>query len=139
MALVALLSAAAGCGDGGAAGPGSGGSTGTGGAGGGGTATMLASGDPGAWAIAVDDTNVYWTSQTARAVMKVAVAGGTQGMLTTGTTAGESPFDLAIDNAGVYWSDYVNPGAVRKVPISGGAVATVAGQQVGPRSVAVDG
>ena len=60
-------------------------------------------------------------------------------MLTTGTTAGQNPFDLAVDAAGVYWSDYVDPGAVLKVPHAGGAVATVGAQQVGPRNLTVDG
>jgi len=132
VALVALVVVATGCGDGRAAGPGGGA-----GSSGGGTPAVLASGERGAWAIAVDATNVYWTNQEARTVMKVPIAGGTPVTLAMGATATEMPWDLAVDSDAVYWNYYSSPGSVMTTPLAGGTPATVAAQQNGPRNLAV--
>src|SRR6476659_6473839 len=135
LALGYALGCATGCGGDGPAGPGSGG---LGGAGGGGTPTVLAANEPGAWAIAVDATDVYWTNQDARTVMKVPIAGGTPVMLARGATAAQ-PWDVAVDSGRVYWNDYASPGSVMTAPLAGGAATTLAGQQDGPRNMAIAG
>src|SRR5262245_16644592 len=130
------VGAAAACGSGGSAGPGSGGAGGTAS---GGVPTVLASGEIGAWAIAVDATNVYWTNQETRAVMKVPVAGGTPMALATGATATQLPYDVAVDLDGVYWNYYDSPGTLMTAPLTGGPPVTLVTQQNGPRSIAVLG
>ena len=128
---------------GGAAGPGMGGAGGGGGGAGGnsggGTPTVLASGEVGAWAIAVDGTSVYWTNQDSRRVMKVAVGGGTPVMLATGASAAQVPWDVTVDADAVYWSTYNSPGTVMRAPLAGGTPATLAQGQNGPRNIAVFG
>ena len=137
---LAFVIGGVGCGSGGAAGPGGGG-PGDAGGGPGGTPIVLASGDVGAWSIAVDGTSVYWTNPDRHTVMKVPVAGGTAASIApaSAASAGLSPWDVATDLGGVYWSYYNAPGAVMVAPRAGGMPVTVAAQQTGPRSIAVGG
>jgi hypothetical protein len=106
---------------------------------GGGTPIVLASGEVGAWAIAVDATNVYWTNQEARTVMKVPIAGGTPVRLAMGASTAQMPWDLVVDGGAVYWNYYASPGSVMTTPLAGGTPAAVASQQNGPRNLAVAG
>jgi hypothetical protein len=134
--LLTAVLAGAGCGGGsGAAGPGAGGTGGLGSA----APIVLASGERGAWAIAVDATSVYWTNQDARTVMKAPIDGGPPVVLATRPSAAQIPWDVTVAGGAVYWNDYASPGSVMTAPVAGGAAATVAAQQIGPRNLAVAG
>src|SRR4029079_2605938 len=140
IALAAFAAAVAGCGGGGAAGPGAGGAGGgAAGGNGGGTPIVLASGEVGAWAIAVDATNVYWTNQEARTVMKVPIAGGTPVRLAMGASTAQMPWDLVVDGGAVYWNYYASPGSVMTAPLAGREPAAGRSAQHRARDPAVGG
>ena len=96
----------------------------------GGCLTLLASGQDGADAVAVDDTNVYWTDHGNGTVMKEPIGGGTPTTLASGG-AGR----LAVDAENVYW---LGAGTVMKVPIGGGSPITLASGQSSVYGIAVD-
>jgi hypothetical protein len=50
-----------------------------------------------------------------------------------------SPADLAVDSTSVFWADFVNPGAVYKVSIGGGAITTLSSGDNSPNRVALSG
>ena len=120
-------------------GPGGGGGGGAGGSSAGGTPAMLASGEVGAWGIAVDGANVYWTNQDRRTVMKVSLAAGRPVMVAAGATAAQIPWDLAIDGSAVYWNYYSSPGAVMTAPLAAARPSRSCRRQAGPRNIAVRG
>jgi hypothetical protein len=68
--------------------------------------------------LAVDDTSVYWGTESA--VMKAALSGGPPVTL---ASVPEGVTNLAIDAASVYW---VGSGGVMKVALTGGAPTTLA-------------
>jgi formylglycine-generating enzyme required for sulfatase activity len=101
----------------------------------------LASGPAGA--IAVDGTNVYWTTEDS--VLSVPLGGGMPSTLASGQAGVE---DVAVDSANVYWVTWGDTnyptygvGAVVKAPLTGGAATTLAsnGNQAGDNFLAVDG
>jgi hypothetical protein len=117
-------------------GPGTGGGGGLGGRGTGGTtgsATgtglfVLASGQPRPTALAVDDTNVYWSNfgGPARAsIMKVPVSGGSPTLV----SGASSPAGIAVYGGNLYWAG-MNPsgtaGSVFTTPVAGGPVTELA-------------
>jgi hypothetical protein len=73
-------------------------------------------GADGAWAIALDRDNVYFTTNNGR-VMQLAKAGGEPIELASGQ--GE-PNAIAVDEANVYWVNY--NGGIGRAPIGGGTV-----------------
>jgi hypothetical protein len=112
----------------------------------GGTPTALASGVICPRSLAVDATNVYWTSSdsatAAGQVMKVPIAGGAPGVLASGLS--RPGFGIAVDATNVYWTNsgyYTTSfadGTVMTVPIAGGAPTTLASGQNQPAGIAVD-
>jgi hypothetical protein len=98
---------------------------------GGGKPTTIASRQNSPMAIAVDDNNVYWTTQSGT-VMKAPLAGGPPAALASGqgNLAG-----IAVDATNVYWT---GTGSIMKVPIDGGRPVTLASRQSAPYGIAVD-
>jgi hypothetical protein len=103
--------------------------------------------------VAVDDTNVYWTSTgsctvtdggatvSTGLVMKVPKAGGTPVTLASGQL---EPQAIATDGMNVYWVNNVGAGcaasggAVLRLAPDGGTVTTVAASQTSAKFVALD-
>jgi hypothetical protein len=89
-----------------------------------------------AFAVAVDDTNVYWTvtGPGVGSVMMQPKTGGTARVIASGLNF---PSDIAVDSANVYWTNN-GGGTVMMAPIAGGPPATVASGQSFPFGIAVD-
>lgn len=83
--------------------------------------------------IAVDATNVYWTTTDGN-VLKVPIAGGNSTTLATGQS---NPLGIALDDTHVYWANDVAGGQIQAVGLTGGTVQTLATSQASPQSVAV--
>jgi len=102
-----------------------------------GAPTTLAANEVGFY-MAVDATNVYWSSLVGT-IKKVPLNGGTVVTLASGQS---SPYKLVVDATNVYWVNYgtgANDGAVMSVPIAGGTPTQLAGAQGSPVGIAVDG
>jgi hypothetical protein len=109
-----------------------------------GTTSQLASG--GANLIAIDESNVYWTTSDhpgSGYVMQLAKGGGKA--ITLATSSGYA-YGVAVDSSSVYWTEWgpcgpscMEPvGAIVKVPIGGGAMVTLACSQTAPTELALD-
>jgi hypothetical protein len=103
-----------------------------GGAGGANAATVLASGENAPGTIAVDDTTVYWTTQTA--VRRVAKNGGTATALFSGQ---DHPDWLNADATSLYWTTKTANKDLLSGAKAGGQTTTVASGLGG--SLLIDG
>ena len=88
----------------------------------GGGSVVLGSGQGTLTGIAVDGESVYWGGSAG--VSKVALDGGTPQLLAPGTQVSA----IALDATNVYWTDAASgaAGLVESVPVTGGAVSTLA-------------
>jgi hypothetical protein len=109
----------------------------------GGTAVVFAKNQPYPWALAMDSTNLYWTSNggtKASSIMKLPFAGGSPSVL----ASARDPGSVAVDSTFAYWTEqgYCSAaggcGSVMKVPLAGGTPVVVASGQDAPGAVAVD-
>jgi uncharacterized repeat protein (TIGR02543 family) len=102
-----------------------------------GAATTLAANEVGFY-MAVDATNVYWSSLSYGAIKKVPIAGGPVTTLASGQAM---PYKLVVDASNVYWVNYGSgsaaDGAVMSVPIAGGTPTPLASGQSSPSGIAV--
>lgn len=93
--------------------------------------------------LAVDSTNAYWVSLGD--ILKAPLAGGAATVLVKNTGLG-NVWGLASDGKHLYWtdrnnyrSDDANTGAVRRIPVTGGAIETIAsGLRGRPWDIATD-
>ena len=84
---------------------------------------VIASGQANPWSIAVDNSNVYWTTlSSSGVVMQMPKAGGAAPLALA--TNQYDPFGIVVDGTYAYWSDSL--GAIKRVPIGGGTVTTLA-------------
>lgn len=100
---------------------------------GGGSASSFATGQVHPLALAVDVNNAYWVA--ANGVYQF--GGSAVTLLASG-----SPTSIAVDSSYVYWTDegtQSQEGTVKRVPIGGGTVTTIATGQASPRGIFVSG
>ena len=103
-----------------------------------GTNPTLVAGSPTPFGVAVDATNIYWSTQNGQ-VFKCPIAGcgGSGTLLVSGQGAIE---DIAVDSAYIYWTDSQS-GTVAKCAIAGcgNSPTVIAASQVMPMAgIAVD-
>ncbi|HEY8040782.1 MAG TPA: hypothetical protein VIF15_13345 [Polyangiaceae bacterium] len=94
---------------------------------------------PGSTSIAVDDTDIYWTSQVSQGAVKVGMLQRQDKNGGKPTTVASSPGALlscvVVDGTSMFW---VSAGSIMKAPKSGGPPMAIAGGQAGANCVAVD-
>lgn len=105
--------------------------------------TVLATGQAWPSAVAVDDTNVYWSNSGFEAEDgSIATVPKSGGAVITLATRQNVPFGIAVDGESVYWTSfaagYSGEGRVSKVAKTGGPVVTLVSGLDGPRSIYVD-
>lgn len=90
--------------------------------------------------VALDGTNVYWSSPSQGTVMQMPAQGGSTITIATGQT----PWGVASDGLNVYWANqgtsannYAD-GAIMKAPVGGGAATQIASVTQASGYVAVD-
>jgi len=100
--------------------------------------TILALGQTGTGAIAVDETNVYWITGTA--LNKVSAVGGPALAKVTPLASGlTQPQDLAVSDTAVFFTSYADSANVGSVPKNGGPITGIAsGQSLRPLGIAID-
>jgi hypothetical protein len=89
----------------------------------------------GAYLIAADAQNAYWTNQATNSVYRAPLGGGTPVEI---ASAQDQPSGIAVTATHIYWTSY-HGGNVRRTAVpGGGAVETLATGQAGPAGLAVD-
>jgi len=105
---------------------------------GGGAATTLTAGltFAGQGGIAVEGSNVYWTTQPVQRgpVTMMPVAGGMPVTIAGGLGR---PASIRADATSVYWTNTVG-NSVTKAPLQGGAITTLAAGEMAPDGLALD-
>ena len=95
---------------------------------GGGALVQLYKNQLGAFAVAADGANVYWTARAFNSapssVSQAPIAGG--GPVVPLATNQGDPVSIAVDTTSVYWADTLQSGHVWSTPIGGGAVTPIA-------------
>ena len=100
--------------------------------------TVVATDQANAYAIAADDSFVYWTTTgTASTINEAPVSGG--GATVLFSSQDEYPSALVIVAGQVYWTDAIPQGTVSRVPVGGGASIPVASNVAYPTALAANG
>jgi hypothetical protein len=88
--------------------------------------------------IASDGSFVYWTEDVTSAVRRMSVSGGSVTTLSTATSARAGK--IAVANGFVYWLDDLSTSgySLRKLPIAGGVLSTIATNIKSPTGLEVD-
>jgi hypothetical protein len=97
--------------------------------------TVLADGLESGRGVAIDDTHVYFTDQTAGTVERVAIGGGDHMVLADNQDAA---YDVTVADGMVYWTRHSEDGGVVRIAKSGGAPELVDEDATYARAVAVD-
>jgi hypothetical protein len=100
----------------------------------GGPATLLVP-DKTIWAFTLDASNIYWTSPTTGAVMKMPLLSTTPTPVASGLAF---PIDVAVDATHVYWVGGKTTYTVMKAPLQGGAPVILATGPGTAQRIAVD-
>src|SRR5262249_30863526 len=116
----------------------------------GGTVVTFATGQYGAFHLAVDSTHVYWTTDgfscpldaggCVSALRRLPFAGGSAPETVVSGDASGAP--LVVSGSYVYWlasGATIAGGSLRKAPITGGAPITLASNLNDPRDLAISG
>jgi hypothetical protein len=96
--------------------------------------TELATGQQGAYKLALDDTHVYWTTHGLEAVMKVSKLGGAPETVATLTN---NPYDIVADDNGVFWTQISGVTSLSRA--TGDFAAVVGGGDFSWSTLAMDG
>jgi hypothetical protein len=95
--------------------------------------------------MAVSPTSIYFVAYAAGGgggLYQLPIAGGTPQPIWTAPPLTGHPFDVALDGANVYWTDYgtgaATDGAVYLAPLAGGPPTTIASAVLAPGAIAVD-
>lgn len=82
--------------------------------------SLLANGQGGPFDLAVDDTSIYWTNNSANEIVRAnkTDGGARTALANSGVTA---PWGMAIDGSNVYWANHAfgDAGTIAKCPLSG--------------------
>lgn len=97
--------------------------------------TVLVDGLEGGRGLALDATHAYYTDQNRGTVERVALAGGAPEVLATDQI---TPYDVAVDGAHVYWTNFSAAGGVYRMAKGGGAIDVLDDYSSLPRSLVVD-
>ncbi|MCB1994640.1 MAG: hypothetical protein KDG57_01975 [Rhodoferax sp.] len=107
----------------------------------GGDVEIVATGASGPRAVAVDDQSVYWVDTAPPCGLKKAPVGGGDVTVVVADSCG-STRGLALDAGNAYWvdssDDVQTGGAVRTVPLEGGADVVLGSSPASPVDIAVD-
>ncbi len=96
---------------------------------------VLASGLSGGRGITVDVDFVYFTDQADGSVHRVRKGGGDGGVVAIDQ---DEPYDIAVNDGQVYWTNFAFGGGIVRAPAEGGP-ATVVQSDTYPRSLAIEG
>jgi len=110
-----------------------------------GTSVLLAGEASNYWAIAIDNTNIYWSDTKNGAIWQMPKTAGT--LTKVSNTAEGAALVISVYNGNVYWAETngaTGVGAIKMAPVGGGTVTTIAsgntwGVSGGVRGLVVDG
>ena len=100
--------------------------------------TVVATNQANAYAIAADDSYVYWTTTGTTSTIDQAPVGG-GGATVLYSSEDDYPSALAVVSGEVYWADEVIQGAVSRIPVGGGASIPVASDVAYPTTLTANG
>jgi hypothetical protein len=99
--------------------------------------SIVASGQGGPCAIAVDSANVYWVNATDGNVVQAPLSGGVDGGYLVLSTDPGGPGAIAVSGGNVYWSD-IYLGEISTVPVGGGSTTVLTTDPLGVQDIAVN-
>lgn len=97
--------------------------------------TVLADGLEDGRGIAVDATHAWFTDTSAGAILRLPMAGGEVETIVMSQAA---PYDIAVDDDAVYWTNFDAAGSVQRIAKDGVAAELVDTNTVFPRGIALD-